>query len=95
VFRAGTRAERRRESVAPSRRERPDGSRPLLFVLGGIALLLVGLTLGGGMVGWFFLARQAACPPPDDEMIEVEEDDGPPMIDPGPVNPGPPGDEDP
>ena len=95
VFRAGTRVGRRDRHEDPTRQEAPDGSRPLLIVLGGIAVLMFGLVLGCGLAGWFFLMRQPACPPPDDEII-MEDDEGPPpvLVNLGPVKPGRLGDED-
>ena len=92
VFRAGTRAGRRDRDDDPTRQAEADhGSRTFVFALGAVGLVLLGLVLGCGLAGWFFLTREAACPdPPDEEMIEVEEDDGPPPVfHPGPVNPPP------
>jgi hypothetical protein len=92
VFRAGTRVERR-----PARDDADDdapgddspASRNLLFVLGGVALVLIGLTIGGGLAAWYFVNR-LPDPPPDDEVVEPDDPQfqPPPAVGP-PVNPGP------
>jgi hypothetical protein len=93
VFRAGTRVGRR-----PARDDQDDdepqgelpGSRKLLFVLGGVALVLVGLTIGGGLAAWYFVNRLSDRPA-DDEVIEPDDPPfaPPPAMGPPPVNPGP------
>jgi len=93
VFRAGTRVERRparddEDDAAP--RDESPGSQKLLFVLGGVALVLVGLTIGGGLAAWYFVNR-LPDPPADDEVIEADDPQfqpPPPAVNP-PMNPGP------
>src|SRR4051812_36509775 len=94
VFRAGTRVGRRPvrddEDDDEPRDELP-GSRKLLFVLGGVALLLVGLTIGGGLAAWYFVNRLPDRPPADDEVVEPDDPpfQQPPAVGPPPINPGP------
>ena len=96
VFRAGTRVERRPRSVDPSRREKPDGSRTFLIVLGGIAVLVFGLVMGGGLAAWFVLTREAVRQDREDrEMMEEVEDPGPPPPLVAPAHPDPLDDPDP
>src|SRR3954470_16878104 len=75
VFRAGTRVERRparddEDDAAPQ--DDSPGPQKLLFVLGGVALVLVGLTIGGGLAAWYFVNRLPDLPPADDG---IEGDD--------------------
>jgi hypothetical protein len=94
VFRAGTRAERRPGRDDDDRPADSSGAQKLIIVLAGIAILVFGLAIGGGLGAWWMLNRPAANEPADDE-IEVNEppDMPPPAIGPGPRagNPGPVG----
>src|SRR5436305_13339179 len=73
VFRAGTRAERR-----PWRDEDDDppettggGAQKLMLVLAGVAVLVFGLAIGGGLGAWWMLNRPGR-EPADDDVIEVD-----------------------
>jgi hypothetical protein len=92
VFRAGTRAERR--PWRDDDDDRPDnsgGAQKLIIVLAGVAILVFGLAIGGGLGAWWMLNRPPANDPGDDDEIEVNAppDMPPPPIGPGPMNPGP------
>lgn len=91
VFRAGTRAERRlRDDDDPS--DTSTGAQKLIFVLAGVAVLVFGLAIGGGLGAWWMMNRPLAKEPADDEVTDVDEPpDMPPAAGPGPrgVNPGP------
>jgi hypothetical protein len=91
IFRAGTRAGRR-ERHADSPPDDSTGAQKLVIVLAGVAVLLFGLAIGGGLGAWWMLNRAPADGPADDEVIEA---DGPAEVPPpaavGPMNPGPQG----
>jgi hypothetical protein len=86
VFRAGTRAERRPWRDDDDRPDNSSGAQKLIIVLAGVAILVFGLAIGGGLGAWWMLNRPAANDPADDEVIEADEppDMPPPAIGPGP-----------
>jgi rubredoxin len=93
VFRAGTRAGRR-DPHADRPPEDSTGAQRLIIVLAGVAILVFGLAIGGGLGAWWMLNRPPANDPDDDEVIEANEpaDMPPPAVgpmNPRPVNPGP------
>jgi len=92
VFRAGTRAERRqRRDEDDDRPDNSSGAQKLIIVLAGVAVLVFGLAIGGGLGAWWMLNRPLAKEPDDDEVIEIDEPPQmpPPAVGPGPMNPGP------
>jgi len=84
VFRAGTRAERR-PLLDDDRPDQSTGARNLILVLAGVAVLVFGLAIGGGLGAWWMLNRPMAQEPADDDTTEV---DGPPEMPPQAAGPG-------
>lgn len=94
IFRAGTRIEPGAHRAERDRAESSPGAQKLLIVLGGIAILVFGLTIGGGLAAWYVMTHPAHDP--DEERFERDEelDQPPPVVaDPGPVAPRPNGHE--
>src|SRR5262249_4241230 len=91
VFRAGTRAVRRPVLDDPDEPEGVSASHKWLIVVGGVAILIFGLVIGGGLAAWFFMNKPPDREPDDEEVIEMDEGpNGPrPAVDPGPVRPLP------
>ena len=90
VFRAGTRAPRRPLLDEPDEPAGSSGVQKLLIVLGGVVVLAFGLVIGGGLGAWYMLNRMPDREPDDDE-VEVDDEGPPPMVQPVPFNPQPPG----
>jgi hypothetical protein len=91
VFRAGTRAERSERRFEDDSADRSGGAQKLIIVLAGIAILVFGLAIGGGLGAWWMLNRPLANEPADDDAVEMDEPPElpPPAIGPGPMHPGP------
>jgi hypothetical protein len=89
VFRAGTRVNRRDRRDDPVPDDGAASAQKFFLVLTGIALLTVGLVIGGGLVAWYFAHHLPAQPQADPDPMEIDDtpphDPNPGMIDRGPV----------